>query len=621
LGDLTEKELVPFMELLKTADTTRSDRRSHPRVPCEIVDSHGDIVRNLSLGGAYLESRSHYSPNQRIPVIVSLPSSSRNSKAITLNAHIVHSEVKDGSRKVGYGLAFENLETDVLKDLSHFLLNPTFPSNQNLRIVKGEKFRQTRYGADFLKGFRGHCFVTSGEKRIEGTVQNFSKHGAAIIFQAALEWPQEGTIKDIQLLLDDREIYRGSAVVKHYRLVGAVYEYGINFSKRAIDIEQVFAIKEFARIEKTLSELRERLSLCQQMKPEFKAAVGDFHYVLKNLKNHLEKGDAKLTSSVDPSKKTEIETECLDLVDSQFRRKVHDQMSIMEEIVRNVSSEGRQVYIQYCRDVLLGYFHDAPFIKRAFNKPLGYPGDYETMNMIYDNKHAGATLWQKAVNHLFWTLPTNQAVRNRSHYLFEKIRQVVTENPTHPINIMSLGCGPCKEIQLAMMDTADPLSRSNEVCFYLVDQDPHALNFIHDKLGELNIKRRGKVGLNTHRISVSDFIKNPENREKFPPQDLIYVAGLFDYLTDEVAELLIGILYFMLKPGGHLIIGNFSPFNPYRLAQEFALDWFLTYRDEKGLKKLVPKFLKCSSITVEDEPTHINLFLNLTRASDGRTDS
>lgn len=606
------------MELIKTTDSSRSDRRSHPRTPCEILDSNGDVIRNLSLGGAYLESHNHYSPNQRIPMVLSLPSGKTK---VTFTAKVIRGEAKEGSRKVGYGLAFENLDSDVLKDLSHFLLNTTSSVNQNLHIIKGEKYRQTRYGADFLQGLKARCFLTLGDKRLEGTIQNFSKYGAAVTFQTALEWPKGGAIKDLQLLLDDREIYRGSALAKHYRSLGATYEYGFHFCEKSLDAENVFAIKEYAQIDKNLSELREKLSLCQQMKPEFKTAVGDFHYLLETLKQNLEVEEKRIHRLGNSSKAEALENECLELVDMKFRRRFEDLASIMEGIVRSLPQEEKQLYIQYCRDVLLRYLHDAPFINRAFLKPLGYPGDYETMNMIYDHKYAGATLWQKAVNHLCWGLPTNQAVRNRALYLAEKIREVVSDKPDKPKNIMSLACGPCKEIQIALTDPADSLAKSKEVSFHLIDHDPHALNYVQDVLGEINIKRPNKVSLNAYRINVSDFIKNPEIREKFPPQDLIYVSGLFDYLSDEVAELLIGIFYFMLKPDGQLVIGNFSPFNPFRLFQEFGLDWFLLYRNEKDLKKLVPKFLKCSNISVEDEPTHINLFLNLTKAPNGRSGS
>jgi extracellular factor (EF) 3-hydroxypalmitic acid methyl ester biosynthesis protein len=593
-----------------------SDRRAHPRQACELPDTKGQTIRDLSLGGAYLISRLNYHPNEKIPLDFTLPSGQAK---LHLQARVVRGEAQPNSTKVGYGLAFESLESEDLKNINRYLQNQTPITSQNLKIIKGEKYRQTRYGADFLAGLKPHCFVSVENKRVEGTIQNFSKYGVSVVFEEALEWVPGGKIKNIHLLLEEKEIFRGPVIVRHYQKRGKFYEYGFEFSGSFLDVEKAFAVKEYNLIEKNLSGFREKLILTQQIKPDFKIAMGDLHYVLENLKKSLEKDESKLLQIGDPLKRKALENDCLELVDVQFRRKVHDLMSIMEEIVRDLSAEERQLYVQYCRDMLLDYFHDASFVKRAFFRPLGYAGDYETMNLIYNAPHGGNTLWQKVVNHLLWTLPTNQAVRNRSQYLSEKIRKIASKASRETKNIMSLACGPCKEIQILLSDQESFSPKSN-ISFHLVDQDAHALSYSNNVLGELNLKRKKKIDLNYYQNSVADFLKNPDIRKKFPKQDLIYTAGLFDYLPDDVAELLIGICYFMLKPGGSLIVGNFSPFNPYRLAQEFALDWFLLYRDEQELKKLVPKFLKCSKVDVEEEATHINLFLNVTKSHDAESE-
>lgn len=604
---MTEKLLIRMEPIAQK----RSDRREHLRVACDIIDTKGQVIKNLGLGGACIVSRLSYSPSEKIPLNFHLPSGRRK---LSLHARVVRGDSQEGSRKVGYGISFEDLESEDLKDLGYFLRSQTSSVARDLQLVKGERFRPTRYGPDFLRGLKAQCYATVSKERIEGQVHNFSKFGASAIFNANVKWVPGDTVHDLQLILEDRELFRGSVIVRYYRKVEGAYQYGFEFCDSYLDLQYAYALQEFSKILSSFGNTQAKLVTLKQIKPDFKIIVADFYYLLETLKRKLEQDETRINRIADHEKKRVVEKDCLEFVDMQFRRKVHDYIAILDGLFKELSPEEQLIYLQYCRDMLLPHFHAASFIARAFFKPLGYPGDYEMMNMIYDQPYSGDSLWQKAANRLFWTVPANQAVRNRARYLSDKIRDIVSQNKREPKNIMSLACGPCKEIQMLMADPLDPLSQS-AASFHLVDQDPHALSYLSDVLGELNLKRRKKVGFNYYGDNVGNFIKDPDVRKKFPPQDLIYAAGLFDYLNDEIAELLIGIFYFMLKPGGTMIVGNFSPNNPTRLAQEFGLDWFLIYRNEEELKKLVPKFLKkCGEVVVEGEPTHINLFLNVKKS-------
>jgi len=62
-----------------------------------------------------------------------------------------------------------------------------------------------------------------------------------------------------------------------------------------------------------------------------------------------------------------------------------------------------------------------------------------------------------------------------------------------------------------------------------------------------------------------------------------------------------------LKPGGKLIIGNFSTENPCVPFMELILDWHLIYRSKEDLEKIFKGF--GSKITVEREPLGVNLFV------------
>ena len=93
--------------------------------------------------------------------------------------------------------------------------------------------------------------------------------------------------------------------------------------------------------------------------------------------------------------------------------------------------------------------------------------------------------------------------------------------------------------------------------------------------------------------------------------DLVWSAGLFDYLNDKRFIFLLKHLYAMVKPGGSLVIGNFSEYNPSRDYME-AGDWYLNYRSEEKLIELAEKSgLKNGDVFIDSEPERVNLFVEI----------
>jgi len=101
--------------------------------------------------------------------------------------------------------------------------------------------------------------------------------------------------------------------------------------------------------------------------------------------------------------------------------------------------------------------------------------------------------------------------------------------------------------------------------------------------------------------------------------DLVYTAGLYDYiltLPDQPEKRTIALtkkLFALVKPGGALIIGNFSPNNPrnLRFAMEYVNDWQLFHRTEGEMFQFAQTIpaREIASMTIEQEPLGINYFL------------
>lgn len=70
------------------------------------------------------------------------------------------------------------------------------------------------------------------------------------------------------------------------------------------------------------------------------------------------------------------------------------------------------------------------------------------------------------------------------------------------------------------------------------------------------------------------------------PFDLVYSAGLYDYLEPVVAQKLTARLGALCGPDGRLLIANFVPDGYSRAYMELFMDWHLIVRDVAEMLEL-----------------------------------
>ncbi|WP_131522963.1 class I SAM-dependent methyltransferase [Pectobacterium parvum] len=95
--------------------------------------------------------------------------------------------------------------------------------------------------------------------------------------------------------------------------------------------------------------------------------------------------------------------------------------------------------------------------------------------------------------------------------------------------------------------------------------------------------------------------------------DLIYSSGLYDYLPEAQALKLSKILKLMLKPGGRLVVGNFSPTSTGRGYLELIMDWHLVYRNQQELSNLFNDFTGFSK-SIYDDPHHNITYIDIIKS-------
>lgn len=226
----------------------------------------------------------------------------------------------------------------------------------------------------------------------------------------------------------------------------------------------------------------------------------------------------------------------------------------------------------------------------VITKPHGYAGDFEIIERIYQHwvsPYPHLANW----DHFFHAQQAPQAVRNRKRYfldLMEKCRNSCPED----LRVLNVGSGPARDIYEYLRHGREHL------LFECVDQDEKAIAYAK------SLNRDFLHQVNFHQCNALRF--NSPNQF-----NLVWSAGLFDYLSDRAFKVLVKRLLRLVRPQGQLVVGNFSPANSSRDYMEFG-HWFLEHRCESTLTALA---IACGvapkSITIGREPEGVNLFLHI----------
>ena len=131
------------------------------------------------------------------------------------------------------------------------------------------------------------------------------------------------------------------------------------------------------------------------------------------------------------------------------------------DIVRDVmaSREEREATKEFTELVLTPEMRAGAIWDRSYAKPLGYPGDFQIMNQVYDWERLGSTVYQQLIHRL--GLEVAECIDTRMQVVRGKIAETVrAHGQDRPARILSLGSGPAREIETFLEGPACPRRQS-----------------------------------------------------------------------------------------------------------------------------------------------------------------
>ena len=259
-----------------------------------------------------------------------------------------------------------------------------------------------------------------------------------------------------------------------------------------------------------------------------------------------------------------------------------------------------QAVVQRCRNHrLLELIHQDPFTGRAFQKPRGYAGDAELLDLIYgpeerwtppDASALGTNIYRYTS-----AAPAAEGVRARRAFIADVLDRLAgTEQGK---SVMAIAAGHLREACMAAAVRRRKLGR-----FVALDADPVSLETVNQTYGA--------YGVETIHAPFSHLITG---RVKAGTFDLVYSTGLFDYLNVHIGCRLVRTMFDMLNPGGQLIVANFMPNIRDIGYMEAFMDWQLIYRNRHDMDALTAEIdeseLRCTTLLAEEQRNIIFMIL------------
>jgi SAM-dependent methyltransferase len=228
----------------------------------------------------------------------------------------------------------------------------------------------------------------------------------------------------------------------------------------------------------------------------------------------------------------------------------------------------------------------------GLRKPMGYAGDFKIIDMIYTH-HMTQQSEYKNWDRYFHYHPATSAVRNRKEFFKNEMLAKLSDR-TKALHLLNVASGPARDL-LEVYQHIEP----EQLITTCVDLDDRAIDYAR-QLCRNYLTQIQFIHKNIMRFTTTDHY------------DVIWSAGLFDYFDDKTFVLVLKRFLSWLKPGGEIILGNFSESNPSRAYMEIFGEWFLIHRSSEQLAELALQAGALrTNITVDYEPLGINLFLKI----------
>ena len=424
--------------------------------------------------------------------------------------------------------------------------------------------------------------------------------------------PATGTRLPVRLLLDDIVAFSAASEIVRHQPAEDRTKVALRFLDDHVVPARLKALHDRIAFERSAAR---GLDVYRAVPPPYRQAIGQARLFVEHWRKLLDERERALRASDSSDiahELAEVEANVEDRMRTEWLAIRGAANNASEDIVEGESLAASK---HYTETLLTSALRDVPLIWHTYAKPLGYPGDYLAMSRMYDGQRRGDSVFARVMDQLGHEERLAATVPIRKRFLSQQIERCVTEaqqRHADPVRIVSIGCGPAREA----FDYLNAAAPGPPLELVLIDQDEQALAHAWEHLQEAARPHGGRVRLSCRHISFAQLFSLPEFVSEVNRADMIYSAGLFDYLGEDVGRALMNGCFGLLRDGGRLVVGNAAAGPDVRWMPEFVLDWTMIYRTEGALRDLARDFADRARIEIDSDDSDAWLFL-VARAESG----
>jgi excisionase family DNA binding protein len=515
--------------------------------------------------------------------ILTLRDASRYLKVHTSTLYRLAEQGKVPVSKIGKIWRFKKEDIDEWLEQSKVNSNREKLRRLSLRIQTKDRRRQPRSKINLFIEVK-----SKSNKIIPAQSINISERGIKLSLKESLNLP-ERTILNLDIPFPPYVVELPSKTVWSRRYGRNLQPfYGMQFKelerKQSANLKRLLWLCH-SFIENNITFL---LQKANDVNPQTCEKVRNFFK--KDVKSYLD-GLCKIQSEMDKNILPEEEGQVkINDTSHEIARKG---LRLEEEISnRLVTKEIKKKF----REMVGSWAYESEIMRRGYEKPRGYPGDYKLLEQIYDNREITEGVG-RYFDRFFLDNPYAEAVRNRRIKMLEILQSFFNKCTLDSVKILNLASGSCREIKELFEKGIEYRGDANINC---VDHDEKALDYSKGTLTSLphNIKMQ---------FIKENILKFPENPEHyvnlFGEQNLIYSIGLIDYLPDRILKNLLRFCLNLLASKGQLIVTHKDKDRDQHapVPPDWFCDWKFVTRNEEHLINIVKDSIETSDFIIKTE--------------------
>jgi len=453
---------------------------------------------------------------------------------------------------------------------------------------------------------------------IRGNLLRVTRYLAVFeIYNPSLILQASEVLGGVRIIINERTLYAGRAVVSTLINAGTMLVCEAKLDESAFLLASFAPGMDSTSLQEGFEAFMRHWQRLYKVLPDFKAVVADMQTFLTDLRLWLEQVELQIRSA--PARdRLEMEARAAHEIGRAMVPAFDAMHERLESVAGSIEAELRPVHQNFAKRQLHPLVMCSPFVYRTYHKPLGYAGDYEMVDMIMRDPYEGGSLFARVVNLWFLSQWPARAHRNRISHLKGLLKEETQRGAGRgqPTRVLNLGCGPARELQEFLAE--EVLCEHSQ--FSLLDFNEETIQHTSRVLEELKRRYGRSTPIQIQKRSVQHVLKDGARPVVDAPNgryDLIYCAGLFDYLPDRTCAQLMNVFYDWLAPGGLLTATNVEDCKPFRHMLEFVLDWHLIYRGIKKSALLLPQRAEAGNARIFKDPTEVNVFIEVRKPEHG----